>query len=276
VTASEWHLSSGLAQRYADGEMTGPSASSVELHLLECASCRTIVAPAVPEPRLDRVWSEVIERVTAPRSGFFERLLGRLGASDSTARLIAVTPSLRGGWLTGVASLLAIALLVAHTGERGIALFFVLAPLLPMLGVAVAFAPSVDPTYETASAAPYDNVRLLLARAVAVMTTTVGLVLAAGLLLPGAQWLALGWLLPALALSVVTLAAAPRVEPAYTATALTAVWLLVALPGLRPHADPLLATHAAVQLVSLLTLTAGLLVLLLRERALHRQHWRSS
>jgi hypothetical protein len=276
MTVSEWHLDLAMAHRYAEGDVTATFASSVELHLLACAGCRAMLAPAVDAPRLDRIWTEVIDRVTAPRAGVFERLLHRLGVTEATARLIAVTPSLRGGWLTAVASLLGIALLVAQTGERGIALFFVLAPLLPMLGVAVAFAPWADPTHETVSAAPYDDVRLLLARAVAVMTTTVGLVLVAGLLLPGAQWLALAWLLPALAFSVVTLAAAPRVEPTYTAATLTVVWLLVALPGLRPHADPLLATHAAVQLVSLLALTAGVIVLLLRERALRPQHWRSS
>src|SRR5206468_2262060 len=83
-------------------------------------------------------------------------------------------------------------------------------------------------------------------RAVAVVTTTLGLVLVAGFLLPDSRWLAVSWLLPALALSVATLAAAPRIQPIYSAAALTVVWLLVALPALRPRADPLLATLATV------------------------------
>jgi hypothetical protein len=248
----------------------------VEQHLLSCAACRLMLAPEVEESRLDRVWAGVIERVTAPQAGLFERLLRRLGVTEATARLIAVTPSLRAGWLAAVASLLGVALLVARSGERGIGVFFVLAPLLPMLGVAVAFAPWVDPTYETISASPYDNFRLLLVRAVAVVTTTLGLVLVAGLLLPGDPWLALGWLLPALALSVLTLAVEPWLEPTYSAIVLTAVWLLVALPALRPRADPLLASHAVVQFASLLAFMAGVALLLNRHRTLAPHPWRNS
>jgi hypothetical protein len=175
-----------------------------------------------------------------------------------------------------VTTLLAVSLLVAHTGQHGIAVFFALAPLLPMLGVAVAFAPSVDRMYDMVSATPYDNFRLLLARAIAVVTTTLGLVLVAGFLLPDSRWLAVSWLLPALALSVATLAAAPRIQPVYSAAALTVVWLLVALPALRPRADPLLATHATVQLASLLALAVGAIVLVHRKRSLPAHFWRSS
>jgi hypothetical protein len=142
--------------------------------------------------------------------------------------------------------------------------------------VAVAFAPGVDRMYDMVSATPYDNFRLLLARAIAVVTTTLGLVLVAGFLLPDSRWLAVSWLLPALALSVATLAAAPRIQPVYSAAALTVVWLLVALPALRPRADPLLATHATVQLASLLALAVGAIVLVHRKRSLPAHFWRSS
>lgn len=276
MTVSEWHLDAETAQRYADGTVTAALASSVEQHLIACPACRAMLVPAVDTARLDRVWTEVIEHVVAPRAGLFERLLHRLSVSEATARLIAVTPSLRAGWLSAVATLLGVSLLVAHTGPHGIAVFFALAPLLPMLGVAVAFAPSVDRMYEITCAAPYDNFRLLLARSVAVVIATLGLVCIAGLLLPDARWLAVSWLLPALALSVVTLAAAPRIQPLYSAAALTLTWLLVSLPALRPRADPLLATHASVQLVSLLALAAGGVVLIHRQRVLPARSWRSS
>lgn len=275
MSIPEWHLDLESVGRYAAGTVTPAVASSVEQHLIVCPACRTMVAAAVDQPRLDRVWTEVIDRVTAPRVGVLERFLHRLGVTDETARLIALTPSLRAGWLTAVASLLGIALLVAHTGEHGVAMFFALAPLLPMLGVAVAFAPAADRMYDMVSAAPYDNFRLLLIRSVAVVGTTVVLVLTAGLLLPGAQWLAVGWLLPALALSVLTLAAAPRMTPVHSAAVLTVLWLLVALPALRPHTDPLLATHAPVQLVSLLAVVLGATALVQRRRELPAHVWRT-
>jgi hypothetical protein len=276
MNASEWHLDGETAQRYADGAVTPALASSVEQHLIACAECRAMLAPAVDAARLDRLWTQVVERVVTPHAGVFERLLCRLGVSEATARLIAVTPSLRAGWLSAVASLLGVSLLVAHTGQHGIAVFFALAPLLPMLGVAAAFAPSVDRMSDMVSATPYDNFRLLLTRAVAVVTTTLALVLVAGFLLPDSRWLAVGWLLPALALSVVTLAAAPRIQPVFSAASLGVGWLLVALPALRPRADPLLATHAPVQLVSLLALAVGGIVLVHRQRVLPTPFWRSS
>ncbi len=276
MTVPEWHLDAEMTQRYAEGAVTPAVASSVEQHLIVCAGCRAGLAPAVDAPRLDRVWAEVIEQVTTPRVGIVERLLRRVGVTEPTARLVATTPSLRTGWLAAITSVLGVALLVAHTGEHGIAVFFVLAPLLPMLGVAVAFAPWSDPTHEMVSASPYDNFRLLLTRAVAVMVSTVALVVVAGLFLPATQWLALGWLLPALALSVLTIAAAPRIQPSSSAAVLTAVWLLVALPALRPGSDPLLATQASVQVVSLLALTAGAIVLLRRQRTLSPTLWRNS
>jgi len=276
MNVAEWHLDAETAQRYANGTVTTALASSVEQHLIACAACREMLTPAIDTARLDQVWTNVIERVTAPRAGSFERLLRRVGVNDATARLIAVTPSLRTGWLSAVTTLLAVSLLVAHTGPHGIAVFFALAPLLPMLGVAVAFAPAVDRMYEMVSAAPYDNFRLLLTRSIAVVTTTVAVVLLAGFLLPDARWLAVSWLLPALALSVVTLAAAPRIRPLHTAAVLSVGWLIVALPALHPHADPLLATRADVQLVSLLALTAGAIVLVHRQRALPAHSWRNS
>jgi hypothetical protein len=276
MSVTGWHLDVETAHRYAEGEVTPALASSVEQHLIACAECRAMLAPAVETDRLDRVWTQVIERVVTPHAGVFERLLCHLGVSEATGRLIAATPSLRAGWLSAVTTLLAVSLLVAHTGQHGIAVFFALAPLLPMLGVAVAFAPSVDRMYDMVSATPYDNFRLLLARAIAVVTTTLGLVLVAGFLLPDSRWLAVSWLLPALALSVATLAAAPRIQPVYSAAALTVVWLLVALPALRPRADPLLATHATVQLASLLALAVGAIVLVHRKRSLPAHFWRSS
>ena len=274
MTVPAWHLDAETARQYADGALATAFASSVEQHLVACPACRGVVASAVDTQRLDRVWNEVVDRVTAPRIGVVERLFQRLGVGDTTARVIAATPSLRAGWLTAVASLLVVSLLVARSGEHGVAVFFTLAPLLPMLGVAVAFGPWVDPAYDMVSASPYDNFRLLLARAVAVTVATLGLVLLAAILLPGAQWLAVGWLLPALALSVLTLAAAPRIEPTHAAAVLATAWLLVALPALRPRADPLLATQASVQWVSLVALAAGILVLAQKRRTLSAQPWR--
>ena len=119
----DWHLDTELAQRYADGEVGTVLAASVEQHIVACARCQALLVPAVDSVRIDRVWAEVLERVEAPRISLFERSLRRLGVSDDTARLIALTPSLRGGWLSGVALVLTLALFVSRSGPHGIAFF---------------------------------------------------------------------------------------------------------------------------------------------------------
>ena len=78
-------------------------------------------------------------------------------------------------------------------------------------------------------------------------------------LLPGSPWLAVGWLLPALALVTSSLALASRVDPLVSSLALAAAWLVVALPALHPDVDPLLVATLGVQATCLaLTVFAGL------------------
>jgi predicted anti-sigma-YlaC factor YlaD len=218
-----WHLDAAVAERYADGQMTPVLAASVEQHLITCADCRALLR--TDPARLDRVWSEVIDRVHAPRPSVIERGLHRLGVDPSTARVISATPTLRGSWLTGVVLVLALALYVAHASPRGTFLFLVLAPVLPLLGVAGAFGPSLDPTYEIAAASPYSTMRMLVARTLFVVTTTLAPALAAAFFLPGDHWVAVGWLLPSLALTTVSLAAARHLPIHLSALALSAVWI---------------------------------------------------
>jgi hypothetical protein len=93
-----------------------------------------------------------------------ERLLVRLGVADHTARLLAATPALRGSWLLAVAVTLAFAVLAAwaRPGPDAILAFLCVAPLLPLAGIAVAYGPGIDPTYEIGLAAPLRSFRLLL------------------------------------------------------------------------------------------------------------------
>ena len=69
--------------------------------------------------------------------------------------------------------------------DRGLALFLVVAPLIPVAGVAAAFGPGLDPTWEITVAAPGGGFRLLLLRAAAVFATTFAMASVASLALPG-------------------------------------------------------------------------------------------
>lgn len=262
------HLTDDLLSAYAAGEPLPPSRkAAVETHLFGCADCRARVAPAVDPARLDAVLTEVVDRIDAPRVGAVERLLTVLGVSPPSARLLAATPSLRLSWLSGVTAALALAVVAAHSGVRGVPFFLALAPVLPVAGVALAFGRRSDPLYEVALAAPYSSYRLLLLRSVAVVTATVLLAVPVAALLPGSPWLAVAWLLPAAALTTLTLAVSHRVDPVIASAGLSTVWVAVALLGVLPGRDPLLATRPVPQLACLLLAVAGAVALATRRGA---------
>lgn len=222
-----WHADTLLLDRYATGALDDASALSVEAHLLACAPCQAAVAAAAPADRLAAIWDEVEEALDAPRPAPVERALRRLGVGEHLARLLAATPSLRLSWLGAVAFALAFAVLATHgqSGGRGLLVFLAVAPILPVVGTAVAFGPSLDPMYELSLASPMHNVRLLLLRAIAVLSTTTVLAALAGLFASHLSWLVAAWLVPALALTAVTLALATWLSPEAAAGVVTTLWL---------------------------------------------------
>ena len=227
-----WHAETALLEAYVESTLERASAFSIEAHLIGCASCREQIAVIADRERLARVWSDVQERVDSPSRGFVEATLTYLGAPDHVARLLAATPSLTLSWLGGVAVSLAFAVAAAHAGGDGLVLFLALAPLLPLAGVAVAFGPGVDPTYEIGLASSMRSFELLLIRATAVLLSTTAVSALAATALPHLGWRTAAWLVPALGLTLISLAFATYVPPlrAFGAVALcwTAAVLLLA------------------------------------------------
>ena len=101
---------------------------------------------------LDAGWERLDAELDAPRPGFLESLLVRIGVADHTARLLAATPVLRRSWLGAVVAVLAITVSSPTPPGRAEspAMFLALAPLLPLAGVALSYGPALDPTYEMA------------------------------------------------------------------------------------------------------------------------------
>ena len=262
-----WHLDEELARRYAENRVPGVLATSVEQHLALCSECRLLLRPVVPTERLAAVWAEVVERVEAPRVGLLERLLRRVGVDEPTARLVAVTPLLRTSWVAGTVLVLVLSLLAAEAGTQAVALFLLLAPVLPVAGVALTFGPAADPAHEIVAGTPYSPVRLLAVRTVVVVSTTFLPAGVAAALLPVDLRLAIAWLLPALALTVGTLALSTRLAPHVAASALGIGWVSVVLYGVALH-DPFLAAAPVVQMASLAALTLAVAVLLVRSQDL--------
>lgn len=262
--AAGWHPEETALQDYVDGRLPGLSAGSVEAHLMSCPACRHAVRDAVPVPRLTALRDRLDDRLDVVHRPRLERLLTWLGVAEVDARALLAAPNLRRAWWLAVVAAAVLALLVAGSAEHPDAVFLVLAPLLPLSATALAYAPGLDPAFALVSATPYRTARLLLARSLAVGSASMLLVAAVALALPAQRVTAVGWLLPATALTLVVLALAPRLGAAASGAAVGTAWLV--LVGLleRRGADLDWVTEAAAQ--GIWALVAALSLLAVRQQ----------
>ncbi|MGZ4614425.1 MAG: hypothetical protein ACXV4A_02590 [Actinomycetes bacterium] len=265
TASGSWHVDPDSLRSWVDGEAGSVVSVSVEQHVLHCALCRGAVAGMLPDT-LRPSWDDVLAAVEVPRRGPIERLLVRLGVSHSDSLVVSSAPTLRVAWLAGTIGVLFFAVLAASLAhEGGLGLFLMVAPLIPVTGVAAAYGPSSDPSYEAVVAAPYAMVRLVLLRTVSVLVTSVPLVVAAGLLLPTSPLAAVAWLLPSAGFIAVVLTASNWVDPAHAAATVGVGWIATVAWAARTG-DPMavfapaaLVTYLAVLGVAVLTLLHRLL-----------------
>jgi hypothetical protein len=267
MSMGDWHASDEVLRCYACGEIGVAVMASVEAHLLRCAPCRERVAAVGAQP-LDVAWGRIADRIQVPRAPLAVRLLRRLGLSEADAVLLSAARALDGAWALATLAVVVFAALAAIPAvAEGRALYLLVAPLIPVLGVVTAFA-AADPLADLTAATPYSKARLALLRAVAVVLAGVPIALAVGVAVPGIAWLAFAWLLPALALMLVTLVAmtwwAP--EPAGTVTAIA--WIAVLVIA-RVHHGATQAVSADLQLAYALVAVLAALALALRIRTAH-------
>lgn len=268
-----WHADPVVLALYAAEDLDDVRASSLEAHLLACERCRAVLAPMVPTQQLDAMWDGIETALDAPRPGVVEQALLRLGVHEHVARLLAATPSLRLSWFLAEAFALGSAAVAAQhtTGTRvagaSLFLFLVLAALAPVAGVAAAFGPGVDPAYEIGIASPMRGDRLLFTRATAVLIASIAIGAITALALPGLDWTMAFWLLPALGLTLATLAVATWLRPIVAACTVGLAWLVVAAAVSVASTDPLAPFHAVGQLVSILAIATSVLVLARRRSA---------
>ena len=223
-----WHVDETTLRTYAQGELDQARASSLEAHVLSCASCRLAMTSASDADRLDRIWTHVRDEVDRPSPGVVELFLGRIGMRDHVARLIASTPSLRASWLTALTITLTFAAIASNGRPRSTLAFLIMAPLVPLAGVAVAFGPGVDPTYEVGLAAPMRGTYLVLLRAGTVLVASIVLIGAASFGLPDIGWKSVAWLLPALGISLASIALATWFDPLWATGSVAFAWIAIA------------------------------------------------
>jgi hypothetical protein len=263
-----WHLDTSVLESYAAGRSTPVGGASVEAHLMECRECGAVLRELMPREPLDRAWRAIRAHVEAPRAGLVERLLAALGMSSGSARLLAAVPAFRGAWLLAMFTVLVFAGGAAMFAEEtGLTLFLVVAPLIPVAGVAVSFGGDADPAHELVTVTPYSSLRLLLLRTAGVLTTSVPITVLLGLALPGPAWLAVAWLTPAAAGIALTLALSPYFDTTMTAAVLGIVWSAAVLSAYR-LGDPVEVVEPLMQLVLAAVALMALAVVVLRSPSL--------
>jgi hypothetical protein len=255
MNASTWHLDEATLRAYADGHPLSVVGSSVEAHLVDCATCRVRLGELMPRQDVDRAWAAIRAHVETPPRSVPERLIRWLGASAETARLLVAVPAFRGAWLLGLLVTL-FAGIAASFGEYGVALFLIVAPLAPVVGVAASFGGDADPSHELVTVTPYSALRMLLLRTAGVLATSVPVTLLAGLALPGPAWVGVAWLTPAAAGVALVLLLAPVFGSTATATTLAACWSAAVVFTSRTS-DPVDVVEPTMQLLfAVLTLVA--------------------
>jgi len=266
MTTQTWHADRDLLAAYVAGALDPVNGASVEQHLDRCARCRQNIRPLADLPMLDGAWSSILETVESQDLPLPARLARRLGATEPTSILLGATASLRTAWISSAFVALGFAVgAVYWSGGGALAPFLLVAPLIPVLGVAAAYGPHEDPLESLIVTAPYGRTRLILLRTLGVLVSVLPFAVVAGFFVPGPVWLAVAWLGPALALVPVMMALSSFVGPRVGAAAVTIAWSGVVLPSTRivPATWPVEANQ---QLVYAALTGLSLVVLFVRSR----------
>ncbi len=239
MNAEPEHASARLIDGYARGgtDLAADEVWALEAHLEACRICRdrlsdavTAGAPAVAA-LTEAVWSDLEHRIAATAPAPPRRLRARLSAWTTPA----MTP-----WLAMVLAVTLLALLLdlagrgsgsgfgsgfrTGTGTGHVSLMLLLAPVLPVCGVAASWSRGLDPAFELTSSTPRAGLQLVLRRTASVLAVVIPTLLAGGWAtgLTAAQWL-----LPCLAFTSMTLALGGVVGVTRAAAVLVAAWAAV-------------------------------------------------
>lgn len=273
MTFTDWHASPQLLARFAHDPLAvdDVTAASIEAHLVACAECRLEIATAADPSLVTVSWDRVADRIDQPRAGVFEQVLNRIGITSDLSRLVAATPALQGAALLTTCILAAGAVVLSRTTDAE-GIFLVLAPLFPLAAIVASFAPAGAPAGEAGVPTPLHGAGLVVRRAIAVVGITLAILSVAALALPELGWTAAAWVLPALALTLATLALGTWLRVEVAAAALTVGWLATVwslwwLAGLDTSGVDLSAFTAAGQLTALaIAVVAATIAVARRDR----------
>ncbi|MFD7704133.1 zf-HC2 domain-containing protein [Streptomyces caelestis] len=223
------HASMRIIDGYARGDMNlaADEVWALEAHLETCRVCRDRLSAAVATRTpavvtlVDTVWSDL-----GPQLAAATRMPHRRHRSTQLARWL--TPTMV-PWLAMVMSVTPLALLLdlVGTGSDEVSLVLLLAPVLPVLGVAASWSRGLDPAYELTASVPKAGLYLVLRRTASVLAVVIPALLVGGYVAGDAGTTAAQWLLPCLAFTSTALALGGVIGVTRAAVALVAVWAAV-------------------------------------------------
>jgi len=257
MSVNGWHADPSLIERYASGSIDQANAASVEEHLIACGPCRALAAQAVDRTRLELVWTKVRAEADRPPMPLVARLLVGLGVREHVARLIAATPALTLSWVLAIVMALGWSVAVARTGPVSPLFFLIVAPLIPLSGVALAYGPGVDPTFEMTVAAPMSSFRLFVLRAGTVLVATIALIGIASTVLPSMGMRAIAWMLPALGVTFAAAALSTWWHSALASASVGTAWIVLSILSYSVHTGQVLSVIITVGAAALIAVRAG-------------------
>ncbi|MFW6204031.1 MAG: anti-sigma factor family protein [Actinomycetota bacterium] len=261
-----WHVPDEMLHEYLTGRIAGADAWSVEAHLTACERCRAALATAYPTAApgraavLDETWTGIATRLPehAPRVP--------AGTRWREARvLVAAGPAARWAWLAACALVLAFVAAFGGTDLTSAPWLGIVAPVVPLLGVAASYSTGLDDAYEVIASTPGGGLRLLLLRSAVVLAVTTPIALVGGALTGYGS--PVPWLLASLALTLLTLAVGSLIGVERAAAAVGFAWL-VAVGGavVEPSGPvPALLTHDAVPAMLAAAATAAVVIAIRRD-----------
>ncbi|AEV89069.1 membrane protein [Actinoplanes sp. SE50] len=222
------HPSPSVISRYADGDLSLDEATvwTVEVHLEECADCRTRLSGAVPADvliLLDRVSNGVDQGIA---SGPPPIPLRRRRWSAARHRWLVwhLLP-----WLGMTAAALGCAVVLQALAPTLPSLVLLLAPIAPLPGVAVAWSRGADPAWELIASTPAAGLPLLLRRTATVLAVIVPVL---ALISNGVGVSLALTLLPCLAFTTTAIALGAVLGVRLAAISLASAWVaIVAVPA---------------------------------------------
>jgi len=250
------------AQRYLAGSMSAAELFEYERTLTSGPDELVDLASASDQQRVSESRRAIFAELDTPMPSRTERAIRRLGLSETTARLVAATPTFRRSFVIVIIAMVFFTAASANSteGVNRLLTFLTLAPALPLLGTAWAFGPSSDPMHEVTSSTPMHGFRLVLIRTSAAYVASIAALVPGSLFITEIGPWRWAWLLPGLALTTTALALSTRVATHIASAAVGLSWLGLVTTVAVSTTDDVVLFRGQGQLVALAVslVTAGI------------------